>query len=183
MSDLHVRYLLIGGGVAGGAAAEAIRHVDRTGSILLVGQESNRPYYRRLLGRDYLLGRMNHEALFLHPAAWYAQQRIDLHTGRAASHLDATRQVATLDNGEEISFDRLLIATGSSPQRLLIPGSDLPNVYYLRRIEDADRLRHGALQITARRPRQSHRYWRNIAGHRVSSNSKANGAGDRSRLL
>lgn len=144
MSDLHVRYLLIGGGVAGGAAAEAIRQVDRTGSILIVGQESNRPYYRRLLTGNYLLGKMDHEALFMQPAAWYAQQEIELHTGRAASHLDATRQVVILDNGEEISFDRLLIATGASPQRLLIPGSDLPNVYYLRKIEDADRLRHGA---------------------------------------
>jgi 3-phenylpropionate/trans-cinnamate dioxygenase ferredoxin reductase subunit len=144
MSDLHVRYLLIGGGVASGAAAEAIRQIDRIGSILLVAQEINRPYYRRLLGTDYLLGRMEHEALFMQPAAWYDQQEIELHTGRAASHLDASRQVVTLDNGEEISFDRLLIATGSSPERLRISGADLPNVYYLRSIEEAERLRHAA---------------------------------------
>jgi 3-phenylpropionate/trans-cinnamate dioxygenase ferredoxin reductase subunit len=146
MSNPHVKYLLIGGGVASSEAADAIRSVDRAGSLLLIGQEINRPYHRPLLSRQYLKGEANHEALFLQDAQWYAARDIELRTGRRASHLDVTRQTVTFDSGEEISFDRLLIATGASPAKLNVPGADLPNVYYLRTVGDADRLRHAVLK-------------------------------------
>lgn len=146
MSDIHVRYLLIGGGVASGAAVQGIRQIDPAGSIMLVGQEINRPYYRRRLGKDYLLGKVQHEDLFMQSDSWYIDQHVELHTGRAGSHLDVGRQVVTLDNGEEVSFDRLLIATGATAERLTAPGSDLPGIYHLRSIEEADRLRHAALK-------------------------------------
>lgn len=142
MSDGHVHYLIVGTGLAGDAGAEAIRDVDPAGSIMMVGQEINRPYERRQLAGDYLLGKLEHERLFTHSAPWYARQRINLRTGRTAAHLDTGRQVVALDDGSTISFDALLIATGASPRRLSIPGGELPNVYYLRSIDEADRLRH-----------------------------------------
>jgi NADPH-dependent 2,4-dienoyl-CoA reductase/sulfur reductase-like enzyme len=146
MSDGHVQYLIIGAGTAGDAAAESIREIDSAGSMMLVGQEINRPYHRHQLAGDYLLGTLDHESLFMHAPGWYAQQHIELRTGRIASHLDTSRQVVTLDDASEISFDSLLIATGATPRRLVTPGSELPNVYYLHSIADAERLRHAALK-------------------------------------
>jgi NAD(P)H-nitrite reductase large subunit len=146
MSDGHVQYLIIGAGTAGDAAAQAIREIDSAGSMMLVGQEINRPYHRRELARSYLLGKLHHESLFMHTPGWYAQQHIELRTGRTASHLDTSRQVVTLDDASEISFDSLLIATGATPRRLVAAGSELPNVYYLQSIADAERLRHAAIK-------------------------------------
>src|SRR5215204_3181645 len=107
MSDLHVRYLLVGGGVASSAAAAAIRERDREGSILLVGQEINRPYQRTALSGDFLLRATPREALFTMPAAWYERSGVALRTGTRVSHLDTARQAAILGSGEEVSFDQL----------------------------------------------------------------------------
>src|SRR6476661_2329090 len=142
MSDLHVRYLLVGGGVASSAAAGAIRQRDREGSLLLVGQEINRPYQRTALSGRYLLRRVSRDSLFMMPPDWYERNGVALRTGTRVSHLDTARQAAILGSGEEVSYDRLLLATGATPRPLEIPGSRLPNLYYLRTLEDADRLHH-----------------------------------------
>src|SRR5688572_12555251 len=142
MSDLHVKYLLVGGGLASSAAAQAIRAADREGSVLLVGQEINRPYRRSALSGDYLLRRVSRDALFTLPADWLERNRVALRTGRRVSHIDTGRQAATLDSGEEVSFDRMLLATGAVPKALEVPGARLPNLFYFRAVEDADRIHH-----------------------------------------
>lgn len=142
MSVLHVKHLLIGGGAAGVAAAQALRRLDREGSILLVAQERSRPYDRRPLGTTYLRREITREALFSVEANWFELNHVELRTSRRASQLDAARRKVTLDNGEEVSFDRLLIATGAVAKALEIPGARLPGVYSLRTIEDADTLRN-----------------------------------------
>lgn len=140
--SLHVKYLLVGGGVASHAAAEAIRELDPSGSMVLVGQEINRPYYRPALSKQYLLRTRSKPGLFAQKPEWYIERNVQLRTGRRAVALDTPRMAVTLDDGQEISFDRLLIATGGSVCPLAVPGADLPNVFYLRNIEDADRLQH-----------------------------------------
>lgn len=142
MNGLHVKYLLVGGGVASSAAAEAIRQRDREGSMLLVGQEVHRPYNRPMLSKDYLLGRAARSALFTHADKWFSENRVEMRTGRRAARLDAARRTVTLDSGEDVAFDNLLIATGASAKHLTIPGTELPNTFYLRTIDDADRLHH-----------------------------------------
>ncbi|HZZ41519.1 MAG TPA: FAD/NAD(P)-binding oxidoreductase [Tepidisphaeraceae bacterium] len=142
MKKSHYQYLLIGAGPAANSAATTIRSLDPAGPLLLVGQEINRPYHRPHLTRDYLLGHKRHQDLFLHDPSWYQSHRIDLRTHRRAAHLDTSRHSVTLDDGEEVSFDSLLLATGAAPRPLTIPGSTLPNVFYLRTLEQADRLRH-----------------------------------------
>jgi 3-phenylpropionate/trans-cinnamate dioxygenase ferredoxin reductase subunit len=154
MSVLHVKYLLVGGGVASSAAAAAIRELDAEGDLLLVGQEINRPYRRPPLAREFLRGQMAREELFVQPAGWFVQHGISLRTGRRASRLDTSRNCVTLDSGEEISFDRLLIATGGTPAPLIAAGAQLPNLFYLRTLEDADRLQHAIDK--ARREGRSH---------------------------
>jgi len=140
MSDLHVKYLLIGGGLASFAAAEAIRVRDPIGPLVLIGQESSRPYRRVPLSKGFLRRQQTRESLFTAEPDWFVKHTVELRTGTRAAHLDAARSVVTLDNGEAITFDKLLIATGASPRQLDLPGSNLPGVFYLRTIEDAERL-------------------------------------------
>jgi 3-phenylpropionate/trans-cinnamate dioxygenase ferredoxin reductase component len=144
MSDLHVKYLLIGGGVASSEAAQAIRKLDREGDLLLVGQEINRPYNRPPLSKQFLRGELGREGLFTLSSEWFVNNRVQLRTGRRISHLDATRSHVTLDNGEGISFDRLLLAIGGAAAPLNIPGAEMPNLFYLRSLADAERLQHAA---------------------------------------
>jgi 3-phenylpropionate/trans-cinnamate dioxygenase ferredoxin reductase subunit len=145
MNAFHVKYLLVGGGLASSAAAQAIREIDTEGTVLLVGQEVNRPYHRPPLSKEYQRGARRREELFTLDGDWLAQHHVQLRTGRRVAHLDTTRSKATIDSGEEISYDHLLLATGGTPTHLTIPGADLPNLYYLRTIDDADRL-HNAIE-------------------------------------
>lgn len=142
MNGPHMKYVLIGGGLASSSAMQAIRERDAEGSLLLVGQEVNRPYHRPPLSKEYLLGSKGQGDLFTLEAGWFQEHRVELRTGRRATRLDVARQTVVLDSGEEIGFDKLLIATGSSPRVLAIPGAELPSVYYLRTVEDAERLHH-----------------------------------------
>lgn len=145
MSAIHVKYLLVGGGLASSAAAQAIRQRDPRGELMMVGLEKLRPYHRPPLSTDYL-ARGARDGLFGLPINWFADHAVQLRTGVRASTLDTARRVVTLESGQEISFDKLLLATGASPVQLRVPGSTYPNVYYLRTTDDADRLRHGIEQ-------------------------------------
>jgi 3-phenylpropionate/trans-cinnamate dioxygenase ferredoxin reductase subunit len=142
MSNPHVKYLLIGGGVASSAAAQAIRELDHEGEVLLINQEATRPYHRPPLSKEALRNHQPRSALFTHPAGWFASNGIELRTGRRATHIDTSRHIMTLDDGKEISFDQLLLATGASPRHLTIPGHDLPSLHYLRTFDDLERLHH-----------------------------------------
>src|SRR5947209_459442 len=113
MSHLHVKYLLVGGGLASSSAARAIREIDREGSIQMIGLESTRPYHRPPLSKEFLRREKAREELFTEPTAWFAENHIDLSTGVRASRLDSDRHQIALDNGDEIVFDKLLIATGA----------------------------------------------------------------------
>lgn len=142
MSHQHVKYLLVGGGLASSSAAHAIREIDPVGSLLLIGQESTRPYARPPLSKEFLRGQKPREELFTDYVGFFSGHDVELHTGLRAVHLDPNRRLVSFDNGDEIAFDKLLIATGASPRHLAIPGAQLPNVHYLRNFADADRLHH-----------------------------------------
>jgi 3-phenylpropionate/trans-cinnamate dioxygenase ferredoxin reductase subunit len=142
MNAPHVKYLLVGGGLAASSAAEAIRAIDRAGTILLVGQEINRPYHRPPLSKEFLRRDKGRAELWAKPIGWYEENEVHLRTGRQVAHLDCARRAVTLSSGEVISFDRLLLATGAAPKPLDAPGAELPNVFYLRTIEDVGRLQH-----------------------------------------
>src|SRR3954452_18341026 len=146
MSKHHVKHLLVGGGLAAGSAAEAIRARDAGGAILLVGQEVNRPYHRPPLSKEYLRRQTPREQIVVEPQGWFAERDVELRTGRRVVQLDTARQTATIDTGEEVGYDALLLATGAAPKPLAVPGADLPNVYLLRTFEDVDRLQHAADQ-------------------------------------
>src|SRR5271170_3815339 len=99
MHALHVKYLIVGGGLAGSAAIEAIRRRDQAGSLLMVGQEINRPYDRTQLSKSYLRHEVSRADLSALPVGWYTEHDVELRTGRRVSAIDAARAAVTLDSG------------------------------------------------------------------------------------
>ena len=134
------KYVIIGGGQAGGSAAEAIRDVDPEGSLVLVTQEPHRPYQRPPLSKGYLQGEKGLEGVYLKDEAYYENQGIVLRSGTRALALDRATGTVSLDDGQALSYERLLLATGGRAWRLPLPGNDLGNVITLRTIEDSQRI-------------------------------------------
>ncbi|MGJ0506683.1 MAG: FAD-dependent oxidoreductase [Methylocystis sp.] len=132
--------VIVGAGAAGFAAAHELRAQGYDGAIDLIGADPAQPYDRPNLSKDYLAGTAQPEWLPLRDPDWYREQRINVRTGRRVDRLDVSARLVTLDGGESVGFDALLLATGADPIRLPIPGADRPNVFYLRSLADADRL-------------------------------------------
>lgn len=138
------RYMIVGGGLAGGRACDGIRKLDSEGTVALVAGEHHRPYQRPPLSKAYLTSREDLSQVYLKEPAAYTEDRIDLITGLAAAHLDPGSRRVTLADGQVLGYETLLLATGARAWRLPIPGSDLPGVHVLRTIEDADAIRGAA---------------------------------------
>ncbi len=136
--DTHV---IVGGGLAGAKAAEALRTEGFEGRIVLLGEESEQPYERPPLSKDYLRGESAREQARVHPEGFYADHEIELRTGTAVTAIDTAAGELALAGGERLRYDRLLLATGARPRRLDIPGADLDGVLTLRELADADALR------------------------------------------
>jgi 3-phenylpropionate/trans-cinnamate dioxygenase ferredoxin reductase subunit len=134
-------FVIVGGGMAGGKAAETLREEGFDGRIVLIGEEPARPYERPPLSKDYLRGESEFEKAFVHEEAYYGDHDIDVRLGRRATRLDTAGRAVELDDGETLRYDRLLLATGAEPRRLPVPGDDLDGVLYLRRVGDSDRIR------------------------------------------
>jgi len=95
-------------------------------------------YQRPPLSKKYLSGELALERVFLRPESFYATHDIELRLGNAVREIDPERRSVVLEGGESLAYTDLVIATGSRPRRLDVPGSDLGNVFYLRTLEDAD---------------------------------------------
>jgi 3-phenylpropionate/trans-cinnamate dioxygenase ferredoxin reductase subunit len=141
-------FVIVGASLAGGKAAEALRHEGYDGRVVLVGAEPERPYERPPLSKDLLLGKGSREQAFLHPEQWYAEHDIELRLATRATAIDRAAHELELAGGERIGYDKLLLATGSVVRRLDVPGADADGVLSLRTLADSDRiggvLREGA---------------------------------------
>jgi 3-phenylpropionate/trans-cinnamate dioxygenase ferredoxin reductase subunit len=142
------RVVIVGAGQAGSEAAVALRQAGHEGQITLLGSESHPPYRRPPLSKEYLAGKSRHEDLYVKPVESYAKLGIDFNPGRHVIELDRTTKRVSLANGEFLSYDKLILATGGRPRRLELAGSDWPNVHYIRTIEDIDGLRAAFLPGT-----------------------------------
>jgi 3-phenylpropionate/trans-cinnamate dioxygenase ferredoxin reductase subunit len=140
------RVVIVGANVAGGRAAETLRQAGFDGHIVLVGAEPDRPYERPPLSKEVLWNDHPTDKLFLRPEDFYAEQNIELRLGRRATRLDPHSRSVWLDDGEQLSYGKVLIATGASPRRLAAPGADLDGVLYLRDMRDALHLRERLLR-------------------------------------
>ncbi|MEH3128845.1 MAG: FAD-dependent oxidoreductase [Mycolicibacterium neoaurum] len=133
-------YLIIGGGLAGAKAAEALRDSDFDGDIILFGAESALPYERPPLSKDYLLGKAAPPDFTVQDADWYREHDVQLRLGTEVTTIDRAAHAVAFDDGRHEHYDKLLLATGSRPRRLDIPGADADGVHMLRTVSDADAL-------------------------------------------
>jgi 3-phenylpropionate/trans-cinnamate dioxygenase ferredoxin reductase subunit len=133
--------VIVGAGLAGAKAAETLRAEGFDGRVTLLGDEPDRPYERPPLTKGYLQGTAERESVFVHSAGWYDAHDVDLRLGVEVAVLDRVAREVVLTDGVRIGYDALLLATGSRPQRLHLPGADLRGVHYLRRLGDADALK------------------------------------------
>jgi 3-phenylpropionate/trans-cinnamate dioxygenase ferredoxin reductase component len=133
--------IIIGGGLAGARAAEGARAAGYDGPVRIVAAEDAMPYIRPPLSKEFLNGGGTREDLDVHPADWYAEHRVDVLRGIRATALDVAGHSVRLDDGRDLGYDRLLLATGSEPRRWPGPGRDLAGVYTLRTVADSVALR------------------------------------------
>jgi len=135
------RFVIIGASLAGASAAAALREGGFDGAVELIGAEPQLPYNRPPLSKGYLRGQERFEDQLVNPADYYTQHGITLRLGVRATRVDAGRKVVGLDGGEEVPYDRLLVATGGRNRTLTTPGAELPGIFQLRTVEDCDRIR------------------------------------------
>ena len=137
------RVLIVGASLAGATAAVTLRRLGFGGEIVLLGDEPHPPYERPGLTKGYLAGDEGLEALLVHPPGTYAEFGIEVRSGSTASALDVPRRTVRLSSGDDVPYDVVVLATGSTNIRPPIPGMNLKGVHQLRRLEDADRLSAG----------------------------------------
>ncbi|WP_209647719.1 NAD(P)/FAD-dependent oxidoreductase [Kibdelosporangium banguiense] len=130
-------FVIAGGGLAGAKGAEALRDQGFDGDIVLVADESHRPYERPPLSKDFLAGKAERDSVFVHDENWYAEHNVDLRLGVAATAIDRAAHQVRLADGSSVEYSKLLLATGSSPRRF--PGAE--DALYLRRIGDSERIK------------------------------------------
>ena len=135
-------FVIVGAGLAGAKTAEALRGQGFDGRIVLLGDEPYRPYERPPLSKGYLAGSSERDQVFVHPYAWYADHDVDLRLGQAVIGINPNAHDITLNDGTRVGYEKLLMATGSSPRRLPVPGAHADGVHYLRRIEDCEAIKN-----------------------------------------
>jgi NAD(P)H-nitrite reductase large subunit len=139
-NDSEESFVIIGSGIAGLSAAEAIRQRNQTAKIIMVTEEEEKPYYRPMLS-DYLGEDLTIDSLFIKAASWYDENQIELRTACRVKAIDGSQRQLTLENGETIPYHKLILATGARSNIPPIPGADKKGVYALRQWADARELK------------------------------------------
>jgi len=148
MSD-NRNMVIVGASLAGARAAETLRDEGFDGGVVLIGAESERPYERPSLSKGYLQSETQRDAVYVHDKDFYDGHDIELRTATRVTEVAPRESVVILENGDRLTYDRLLLATGSEPRALDVPGAHLPGVHVLRTLDDADGLRHALDRASA----------------------------------
>ena len=142
------RIIIVGAGHAAGQLVMSLRTDGFSGSITVIGEEPHVPYQRPPLSKQYLGGEVGAAKLYLRPVEWYRDAGIELILGTAVTGIDRAAKTIALSDGRTLEYDQLALTTGSRVRTLPMPGVDLPGVFYLRTIQDVDRIRE---HLVARR--------------------------------
>jgi len=140
----QVDFLLIGGGMASAHCAAELRKRGAAGSILLAGREPEPPYERPPLSKEYLRGEGSRADAYVNPPGWYEENGVELLTGVNAMSLDPAARTAKLQGGEEVGFDKALLATGAMVNILRVEGAENEGIHYLRAFGNSDAIRADA---------------------------------------
>ena len=135
---IQTKYLIVGGGVAGTTAAETIRAQDKQSGIHIVSDEPYRFYSRIMLSKpSFFLEKIPWDSVFLKTESWARENNIEYTLGQPVVALDATNKTATLQDGQQINYEKLLLALGTNVRRWDVPGADKKGVMHLRTLNDA----------------------------------------------
>ena len=132
--------VIVGAGQAASQLVASLRTEGYGGTITLIGDEPYIPYQRPPLSKAFLAGELARERLFIKPEEFYAEAKVALHLNRRATAIDRAHKLVKLDNGKELAYSTLALATGSRVRKLPLQGADLPGCYYLRGIADVELL-------------------------------------------
>ena len=139
-----VEFLIVGGGLGAAYCASELRRLGTEGSILLATREDEPPYERPPLSKEYLRGEAGRTEAYVNPAEWYAENGVDLRTRTNVMSLDPEARTAKLQGGEEVGFEKALLATGAMVNILRIEGAELEGIHYLRAFGNSDAIRSEA---------------------------------------
>jgi 3-phenylpropionate/trans-cinnamate dioxygenase ferredoxin reductase subunit len=135
------RIVIVGAGQAAAQAIDTLRRKGFTGSIVLVGDEDSWPYQRPPLSKKYLAGRLEPERLLIRPPHFYSEHGVETRLGERVAEIERGAQRIRLDDGARLAYDELLLATGSRPRALGVPGAELAGVHFLRSVRDVEEIR------------------------------------------
>ena len=133
---LDERIIVIGAGHAAGAFADAVRKQGYGGEVILIGEEAHSPYQRPPLSKAYLAGDMEAQRLSLRPDSFYEKKNITMMLSTKVSSIDASAKSISTSRGETLSYNKLVIATGTRVRKLPVPGANMEGVHYIRTIDD-----------------------------------------------
>ena len=139
----HPTFAIVGAGLAGAKAAEALRAEGVEGRVVLIGDEPLRPYERPPLSKGYLRGEAAFDEFAVHAADFYDTWGIELLTSTRVTVIDPAARQLRLDPGGSLDYDQLLLAPGATPRALPVPGADLEGIFSLRSLASCDALRAG----------------------------------------
>jgi 3-phenylpropionate/trans-cinnamate dioxygenase ferredoxin reductase component len=135
------RIVIIGGGPGGLATARAYREAGGRGRVILLTAEPYPPYNRPPLTKEYLRGEIERDELPIENARWFEENNVELRLTTTVRRIDRARGNVETENGEEVPYDACVLATGSEPIRLPVPGADNPEILVMRTLENSERLK------------------------------------------
>ncbi|MHC5775915.1 FAD-dependent oxidoreductase [Nostoc sp.] len=133
-------FVILGAGAAGVHAAETLRVAGYQGRIVMITQEDKLPYDRTKLSKDYFIGKTSSEEMPLRSPDFFKEHAIEVLLNHQVEQVQTTNKAIAFTNGDSLTYDALLVATGGKPRQLDIPGADLQNILTLRSFDDADRI-------------------------------------------
>jgi len=137
----HGTIVIVGAGQCGGQAADALLRGGCSAHIVLLGEERHPPYQRPPLSKQLLAGEISAERTFIKPAGYWAEKGVELRLGTRVQAIERAARNVVLADGSRIGFDALLLATGSRPRQLALPGRELSGIHDLRTLDDAHAIR------------------------------------------
>jgi 3-phenylpropionate/trans-cinnamate dioxygenase ferredoxin reductase component len=136
--------VIVGGGLAGAAAAENYRKAGGSGTITIISQDKDRPVHRPPLSKEFLRGDKEREEVFVHPANFYDDNQIALKLRTHVDRIDLSAKELVLSDSQRYGFGTLVLATGARPRKLRVPGADLQGIHYLRTLKSSERLQEAS---------------------------------------
>jgi len=133
--------IIVGGGIAGGNAAVTLREEGYRGRVAIISREPGLPFGRPPLSKTYLRSEEDLEGWYVRPAGWYAEHDVDVLDESSVAAIDAAAHRVILGSGQELGYQKILIATGGRNRRLEVPGAGLPGIHFLRTVADSDAIK------------------------------------------